>query len=248
MLVGPAPLKRPGPWPTRLERVDVADATCERCGEQFVTRYPWQRFCSKSCANRRYVPRTCKHCATEFTGRQGQDFCSKSCAVTVQQAIRRAKRSEPTVRPCGECREPTQRGKYCSRECAARARWGWCDRCDEKHPYDRHTCAGLVRRPPVLEGERRIRKDGYVKTRRNGVVGAEHRLVMAELLGRPLLTSETPHHINGDRADNRPTNLELWNTSQPPGQRVEDKVAWAREILDLYGDKFEQPRLRFEDD
>jgi len=34
--------------------------------------------------------------------------------------------------------------------------------------------------------------------------------------------------------DNRESNLELWSSSQPKGQRVEDKVAWAREILALY--------------
>ena len=41
-------------------------------------------------------------------------------------------------------------------------------------------------------------------------------------------------HINGIRDDNRTENLELWSTSQPCGQRVKDKIEWAKEILETY--------------
>lgn len=61
----------------------------------------------------------------------------------------------------------------------------------------------------------------------------QHRVVWEEAYG-PLTDGQNIHHKNGNRADNRLENLELWDTSQPAGQRVEDKLAYAREIFEKY--------------
>lgn len=67
----------------------------------------------------------------------------------------------------------------------------------------------------------------------------EHRSVMESFLGRTLTKDESVHHKKGDRSDNQIRNLELWSKSQPAGQRVVDKLCWAKSFLIQYDNLLE---------
>lgn len=80
-----------------------------------------------------------------------------------------------------------------------------------------------------------VNSNGYREIHRDGRRVLEHRYVMEQIVGRPLEPHETVHHKNGNRADNRPENLELWVSTHPPGQEAHDLVSWAEGILMKYG-------------
>ena len=82
---------------------------------------------------------------------------------------------------------------------------------------------------------------GYLRTRVNGKLEYVHRIVAQELLGRPLRAGETVHHLNGNRADNRPCNLEVWAKAQPTGIRLKDALSQAVELLLAHGYQVKSP-------
>lgn len=92
---------------------------------------------------------------------------------------------------------------------------------------------GPIERKRALVGSGIDRK-GYRVLRVAGKEYKEHRLVMERKLGRPLRDAENVHHLDGDRLNNDPSNLELWVKTQPCGQRTEDKVKAALALLQNY--------------
>ncbi len=92
---------------------------------------------------------------------------------------------------------------------------------------------------------KRVQKDGYVRVHdrdhkrsdRSGFV-LEHIKVMEQSLNRSLVAGENVHHINGVRGDNRIENLELWDRSQPPGQRKWQKAKFYVEYLGSLNEEY----------
>lgn len=91
------------------------------------------------------------------------------------------------------------------------------------------------------KGGRNKTRTGYI----NILVGSaggrpiyvlEHRLVMEKALGRKLRPGETVHHRNGVRDDNRVSNLELWHSRHPGGQRVQDLLSFAVSVVRDHAD------------
>lgn len=138
------------------------------------------------------------------------------------------------------------RGMVCKNSLCERDAFcqGYCRRCYQKVVRFDDPNAG--KKKGQYQKRKTRNSNGYIQhydpdspNANSGGWVYEHRDVMAGIIGRPLLAHENVHHKNGVRDDNRPENLELWSKSQPPGQRVSDKVAWAKEILELYdGKKF----------
>jgi hypothetical protein len=93
-------------------------------------------------------------------------------------------------------------------------------------------CANKSRPPKTW-----VDKAGYPQmTDADGRQRAVHLGVMERKIGRKLLPFETVHHRDGNRKNYKESNLELWASRHPRGQRISDQVEFAKETLRIYGE------------
>jgi hypothetical protein len=146
-----------------------------------------------------FKPSECAHCRVTYipTG-PAQRFCSAKCRQVAKHGVGTCSNcgeefvSQYTSGPHGQARPQ----EFCSRRC-------W---------YDHKAATG--------KQNRFVNANGYVIVPvPHDTPGAwatsarmpEHRYVMQQALDRPLLPTETVHHVNGNKADNRLENLQLRN-------------------------------------
>lgn len=190
--------------------------TCETCGAAF--RITKQRLMQSS---HYYCSRNCYYAAIKVNNIVSCAFCGSSIEVTTQR-FKTAKNhfcsslcqgmSRRTGRsiPCSVCGMPTYRKAHQIRNTG------------------KTFCSYKCMRQPRPH----LATDGYIKINHNGKQVRQHRVVMESIIGRPLLRSEHVHHINGDRSDNRPQNLQLIDGREHIRQHREER--WSmREAISL---------------
>lgn len=149
--------------------------------------------------------RTCRGCQKQFPApawekanpaRGGAKYCSLSCYYE-------SRKNTSVYKTCSGCGLTLLRKRahanrherhFCSKACLAKFH------CGERHVS--------------WQGGRWFDPDGYVRINTgNGKAKYEHVLIAERALGRPIRKGEVVHHINGNKQDNRNSNLLICSAS-----------------------------------
>lgn len=154
-----------------------------------------------------YHLKVIKRDASRNTGKDAYWICQCDCGKEI--SVRSGELTSKTQKSCGCYRKKWASGR------TGKNSPSWKGGRTMKQGY---VCVRMPDHPNAA-------KNGYVK---------EHILVMSKHIGRSLLKNEMVHHKDGNRTNNDISNLELCRHGQPPGQRVDDLVKWAWDIIDTY--------------
>ncbi len=155
--------------------------------------------------------------------------CGEACKQKLQDE-RKARRDRNCL-VCGASFRPRAAqlrnggGKFCSHKCngvaftgsgnpffgkqmddAAKARW--------RATRDKNESWFVGEKNVRWKGGRFVGSQGYVLVKAGDEYVLEHRFVMEQHIGRPLLDTEIVHHINENKQDNRIENLQIMSRAE----------------------------------